>query len=108
VDLNLVDLNLTVDTLGTVAGLAVVIALFLQLLLKPGLVGSEEKPWYGIAINACGFVLALVLGILYQWAKADLNALTTLGCFVKALAASASAIFGYEVVKNVRAVRNGT
>ena len=99
---------LTVEAMGTVVGLAFALELVMEGLLKPALAGSEGAPWYGRALNLCGFVIAWGLSIVAQWATAGLVPADVLACLLTALGATAVATLGYEVVKNVRTAKNGT
>ena len=101
------DMNFTVEVLATVAGLAVVVELLLELFFKPALAGSENAPWYAIAMNVFVFVAALILCLVYEALKGGLCGMSGLQCFLTALGATAVSVLGYEVYKNVRIARNG-
>ena len=102
------DLNLSVEYLATVVGLAFVLELILELFLKPALAGSEGAPWYGLAFNTSTFVLALGFSLLYEFLKGGLSGMVGLQAFLTALGATAVAVLGYEFVKNLSTARNGT
>ena len=101
------DLNLTVEALATVAGLAIVLELFLELFLKRALAGSEEKPWYALCLNVTAFVVALILCLVYEALRGGLCGMSGLQCFLTALGATAVSVLGYETFKNIRVARNG-
>jgi len=48
---------LTLENLGTLAGIVALIEIVMQLYVKPALRGSEKKSWYGLALNVIAFVV---------------------------------------------------
>lgn len=95
--------------LVTIGGVAALIAVVVQLLVKPALRGQEEKSWHGLAVNGMAVVLgigaAFVGGLINDtvWAASSIAETAVIG-----LGGGLLAVGGYEGVHNiVRTVRPG-
>lgn len=86
----------------TSGGIAAVIAVVVQLLVKPALRGYESQAWHSLAINAVAAVLgiaaAFVGGII---SGAAWNASSVALTAVTGLFGGLLAVGGYEGVKNI-------
>ena len=95
-------MEITRETLLTVAGIAFITAILLQLLIKPWLTKRyADKWWHDITMNVSAAVIGVALGLAGLYigiipSDGPAMAFAT----IQGLVAAFSAVYGYEVVKN--------
>ncbi len=105
------DLELTLETMGTVAGVVAFMELILILGKKLALHRWEDSPDYGLILNVAAILLGFVGCLAAQWATE--GAVTGQGLvevLYRTIQAAGIAIGGFELVKHLkqsRAARNG-
>ena len=95
--------ELTQEAMLTVGGIAVFVALFTQLLVKPALKKFKDKGWYDIVLNVISVALGVGGAILAQAAVGALEYASVLDAVLVGFSGAAVAALGYEGVKNVKA-----
>ena len=98
-------MEITRDSLLTVAGIAFVTAIALQLWIKPWLTKLYgDRPWHDIALNLSATVLAFVLAYAGLFIANQFDAGQTVAfATIQGIVAAFAAVYGYEAVKNVMA-----
>lgn len=105
------DLELTLEAMGTVAGVIAFMQLILVVAIKPALRRWEASPDYGLALNVATILLGFVGCLAAQWATE--GAVTGPGLvevLFRTIQAAGIAVGGFELVKHLkrsRAARNG-
>ena len=86
----------------TTGGIAAVIAVIVQLLVKPALRQFEARPWHSLAVSAGSALLGVVFGFLGMViTSAAWDAPTITQTAVVGLMGGLLATGGYEGVKNI-------
>ena len=93
-------IDLTKEALLTVGGIAVFVALFTQLLVKPAVKKYKERGWYDIVLNAVSVVLGVGGALLAQAAIAPIEYASALDAVLTGFSGAAVAVLGYEGIKN--------
>ena len=95
-------MEITQESLLSVAGIAFVTAIALQLLVKPWLTKQfAEKWWHDIALNVAATVLAIGLAIVGLYINLWSNGQGVAFAVIQGIVAAFAAVYGYEAVKNV-------
>lgn len=99
--------NLEINLL-TVPGIAGVVALVVQFLIKPFLTEYEKESWYGAIVNLCAAALGLLLALGGAWAAGvPLGNGAVVTVIVLGVVAGLTGVGGYEVAKNILAASGG-
>jgi len=94
-------IDLSAEALRTAAGIAVLVALVTQLLVKPAAKSLEGKNYYNLLVNGISLVLGVVFALLAELALGSLEFASLFDAFLVGLQGTALAVFGYEGVKNI-------
>ncbi len=95
-------IDLTKEALLTVGGVALFVALVIQL-FKPSLKKFADKDWYDLVINVVSVVLGIGGAVAAQAAVGSLEYASVFDAVLVGISGAAVAVFGYEGVKNAKA-----
>jgi len=97
-------IELSAESLRTVGGIAVFVALVTQLLIKPATKKLKDEKYYDLLINGISLVLGIGAALLAELALGSLEFATAFDAVMVGLSGTALAVFGYEGVKNITSV----
>ena len=95
-------MEITRDSLLTVAGIAFITAIALQLWVKPWLTKMYgDRTWHDIALNLMATVLAISLALAGLYVNLLGDNQSVAFAVIQGIVAAFAAVYGYEAVKNV-------